>query len=67
MVKLYPKKRKFVKGDGFKNTAEFVVWIEEGKWCYWGDVPKHPSVVSNFSFTTIRGAVRSGHLRNGGA
>ncbi len=59
----YPRKRKFVKGGAFKNTAEAATWIENGKWCYWGSVPKHPSVVSNFSLTTIRGAVRTGHLR----
>ena len=59
----YSKRRKFMKGGRFKDTAVAVVWIDGGKWCYWGNVPKHPSVVSNFSLTTIRGAVRIGHLR----
>jgi len=59
----WPARRKFLKGPEFRNPLEAVDWIIRGKWCYWCDTPKHPSVVQNFSLTTIMGAARNGRLR----
>lgn len=47
------RKLKYRVGDPFINIHELVAWLQAGKWVYWHGKPKHPTIISNQSLSTL--------------
>lgn len=54
---------KYRPGPCIENLHELLRAIEQGRWIYYAGSVKHPSVISNMSLATLRGAVKYGRLR----
>lgn len=54
--------RKYGKGGQIKTLEEFSEWIAEGKWIFWHDRPKHPSILANQQYRVIIELIETGAL-----
>ena len=50
----------FRKGAPVPDVAAVGRALEEGRWLYWHDRPKHPSIIVSMQFRTVLGALRMG-------
>jgi hypothetical protein len=46
-------KRKFQKGGPFRTLDELNDWLLDWRWVYWHNVPKHPAIIRNMSFSSV--------------
>ncbi len=54
---------KYIVGRGFDGMDDLGAWLQRGQWVFWGDRPKHPSIIWSMQYRTVAIAVASGLLR----
>jgi hypothetical protein len=52
----------FTKGRRINSLAELVKLLCNSTWIYWGNTPKHPSILWHMELWTLRDAVTKGIL-----
>lgn len=51
--------RMYRRGDPFLTVAEFDAWADMGKWVFWWNRVKHPSIVTNQNHGVLRRLISS--------
>lgn len=56
------RRQKFRRGPVIRDPVVAIVMILEGRWLYWHERPKSPSVLGSMHVYTIANAARAGIL-----
>lgn len=54
------KPTKFTKGERIETIHELLDLLTAGKWVYYGNRPKHPSVILSMTALTLLDAIKRG-------
>jgi len=57
-----PRKTKYRKGELITNWGDLALQLQQNRWVYWGDRPKHPGWLRSMRFQVLDQAINRGDL-----
>ena len=58
-----PRHNKYRKGSTITNWTELALNLQQNRWVYWGNRPKHPGWLRSMHFQVLDQAINRGDLR----